>query len=37
MKNKAKSIQIIIRGTVHKEFFLAGHTVDFAYYCDVLW
>jgi hypothetical protein len=25
-----------IRGIVHKEFVLAGQTVSFAYYCDVL-
>jgi hypothetical protein len=25
-----------IKGTVHKEFILAGQTENFAYYCDVL-
>jgi hypothetical protein len=40
VKSKAKSILIIffdIKGTVHREFFLAGQTVNFAYYRDVLW
>jgi hypothetical protein len=25
-----------IKGIVHKEFILAGHTVNSAYYCDIL-
>jgi hypothetical protein len=40
VKNKVKSIFIIffdIKGIVHKEFVLAGQTVDSAYKCDVLW
>jgi ribosomal protein L20 len=39
VKSKVKSILIIffdIKGTVHKEFVLAGQTVISAYYCDVL-
>jgi hypothetical protein len=37
---KVKSLIIIffdIKGIVYKEFILAGQTVNFAYYCDVLW
>jgi hypothetical protein len=26
-----------IKGIVHKEFVLAGQTVNSAYYCNVLW
>jgi hypothetical protein len=26
-----------IRGIAHKEFVLAGQSVNSAYYCDVLW
>jgi hypothetical protein len=26
-----------IKGIVHKEFVLAGQTVNSTYYCDVLW
>jgi hypothetical protein len=26
-----------IKGIVHKEFVLASHTANSAYYCDVLW
>jgi hypothetical protein len=26
-----------IEGIVHKEFVLAGQTVNSSYYCDVLW
>jgi hypothetical protein len=26
-----------IKGIVHKEFALAGQTVNSAYYCDILW
>jgi hypothetical protein len=40
VKNKVKSMLIIlfdIKGIVHKEFFLAGQTVNSTYYCDVLW
>jgi histone-lysine N-methyltransferase SETMAR len=39
VRSKVKSMLIIyfdIKGTVHKEFFLAGQTVNSAYYCDVL-
>jgi hypothetical protein len=39
VKSKAKSMLIIffgIKGIVHKEFVLAGQTVNSAYYCDVL-
>jgi hypothetical protein len=39
VKNKVKSILIIffdIKGIVHKEFILAGQTVNSTYYCDVL-
>jgi hypothetical protein len=37
---KVKSMLIIffdIKGIVHKEFALAGQTVNSAYYCDSLW
>jgi hypothetical protein len=37
---KVKSMIIIffdIKGIVHKEFVLAGQTVNSACYCDVLW
>jgi hypothetical protein len=40
MKNKVKSMLIIffdIKGIIHKEFVLAGQTVNSAYYCDILW
>jgi hypothetical protein len=39
LKSKVKSTLIIffdIKGIVHKEFALAGQTVNSAYYCDVL-
>jgi hypothetical protein len=39
MKSKFKSMLIIsfdIRGIVYKEFVLAGKTVNFTYYCDIL-
>jgi hypothetical protein len=39
VKSKVKSMFIIlfeIKGTVHKEFILAGQAVNSAYYCDVL-
>jgi hypothetical protein len=39
VKSKAKSMLIIFfdtRGSVHKEFILAGYTVNSAYYCEVL-
>jgi hypothetical protein len=39
MKSKVNSMLIIffaIKGIVRKEFFLAGQTVNSAYYCDVL-
>jgi histone-lysine N-methyltransferase SETMAR len=39
VKSKVKSMLIIffdIKGTVHREFILAGQTVSSAYYCDVL-
>jgi hypothetical protein len=39
-KRKIKSMLIIfldIKGIIHKEFVLAGQTVNSAYYCDVLW
>jgi hypothetical protein len=26
-----------IKGIVHKEFVVAGQTVNSAYYCDILW
>jgi hypothetical protein len=35
-----KSMLIIfvdIKGTIHKEFTLAGQTVNSTYYCDILW
>jgi hypothetical protein len=38
VKNKVKSMLIIFfetKGIVNKEFFLAGQTVNSAYYCDV--
>jgi hypothetical protein len=37
-EEKVKIMLIIffdIKGIVHKEFVLAGHTVNFAHYCDV--
>jgi hypothetical protein len=40
MKSKFNGMLIIffnIRGTVHKEFVLAGKTVNSTYYCDILW
>jgi hypothetical protein len=39
MKSKVKSMIIIIfdiKGIVHKEFALAGETVNSAYYCGFL-
>jgi hypothetical protein len=39
VKSKVKSMFIIfsdIKGIVHKEFILAGRTVNSAYYCDIL-
>jgi hypothetical protein len=39
VKSKVKRMLIIffdIKGTVHKEFVLAGQTVISAYYCDLL-
>jgi hypothetical protein len=39
VKSKVKSMLIIffdIRGIVHKEFAMAGQTVNSTYYCDVL-
>jgi hypothetical protein len=39
VKSKVKSMLIIffdIKEVGHKEFILAGHTVNSAYYCDVL-
>jgi hypothetical protein len=39
VKRKVKSMFIIvfdIKGIVHKEFILAGQTVNSAYYCEVL-
>jgi hypothetical protein len=39
LKSKVKSMLIIffnIKGIVHKEFVLAGQTVNSPYYCDVL-
>jgi hypothetical protein len=38
VKSKVKSMLIIfcdIKEIVHKEFLLAGHRVNYAYYCDV--
>jgi hypothetical protein len=40
VKSKVKSMLIIfldIKGIVHKEFVLAGQTINSAYYCNVLW
>jgi hypothetical protein len=40
VKRKVKSMFIIffdIQRIVHKEFVLAGQTVNSEYYCDVLW
>jgi hypothetical protein len=40
VKSKVKSMIIIfldIKGIIHKEFVLAGQTVNFTYFCDVLW
>jgi hypothetical protein len=37
VKSKAKNMLAIsfnIKGIVHKEFVMAGQTVNFAYYCD---
>jgi hypothetical protein len=39
VKSKVKSMLILffdIKGIVHKEFILAGQTINSAYYCDVL-
>jgi hypothetical protein len=39
MKSKVKCMLIIffdIKGSVHKDFILAGQTVNSAYYCDIL-
>jgi hypothetical protein len=39
-ESKFKSMLIVfydIKGIVHKEFIVAGQTVNSAYYCDVLW
>jgi hypothetical protein len=38
--SKFRSVLIVffdIKGIVHKEFIMAGQTVNSAYYCDVLW
>jgi hypothetical protein len=40
VKSEVKSMIIIfidIKGTVQKEFFLAGKTANSVYYCDALW
>jgi hypothetical protein len=40
VKSKDKSRLIIffdIKGIAHKEFIPADQTVNYAYYCDVLW
>jgi hypothetical protein len=40
MKNKARIMLVNffdIKGSVHKEFILAGQTVNSAYYCNILW
>jgi hypothetical protein len=40
VKCKVKNMLIIffgIKGTIHKEFVLAGQTVNSTYYCDILW
>jgi histone-lysine N-methyltransferase SETMAR len=40
VKSKVKNMLIIFfdtKGIVHKEFILAGQTVNSAYYCIVLW
>jgi hypothetical protein len=40
VKSKNKSMLIIFfdfKGIVHKEFVLAGQTVNSAYHCNVLW
>jgi hypothetical protein len=40
VKSKVKIILVIffdIKRIVHKEFVLAGQTVNSTYYCDVLW
>jgi histone-lysine N-methyltransferase SETMAR len=40
VKIRVKSLLIIffdIKRIVHREFFLAGQTVNSAFYCDVLW
>jgi hypothetical protein len=39
VKSKVKSMLItffVVKRILHKEFILAGHTLNFAYYCDVL-
>jgi hypothetical protein len=40
VESKLKSMFIIffdIKEIAHKEFILAGQTVNSAYYCDILW
>jgi hypothetical protein len=40
VKSKAKSMFIIpfdVKGIVHKEFALAGQTLNSAVYCDIFW
>jgi hypothetical protein len=40
VKSEVKIMLLIlfgIKGIVHKEFVLAGQTVNSSYYCDVLW
>jgi hypothetical protein len=40
LKGKVKSMLITfldIKGSVHKEFILAGQTVNSTYYSDILW
>jgi hypothetical protein len=40
LKRKVKSLLIISfysKEIVHKEFALAGQTVNSAYYCNILW
>jgi hypothetical protein len=39
VKSKVKGMLIVffeIKGILYKEFVLAGHTVNFVYYCDLL-